>query len=73
MSDQIHKFRIGQSVDLIPSTFRTAATGGYEIVRLQPADSGTPQYRVKSKSETHERVVAESDLVLSEIRLFDRG
>jgi hypothetical protein len=73
MSDQIHKFRIGQSVDLIPSTFRTAATGGYEIVRLQPADSGTPQYRVKSKSESHERVVAESDLVPSETTLFGRG
>jgi hypothetical protein len=73
MSDQVHKFRIGQSVDLIPSTFRTAATGGYEIIRLQPADSGTPQYRVKSKSESHERVVAESDLVLSETTLFERG
>ena len=73
MNDQLHKFRVGQTVDLIPSSFRTAATGGYEIIRLQPVDGGTPQYRIKSKSESHERVVAEGDLVLSETRLFDRG
>lgn len=65
MTDPIHKFRVGQTVDLIQSTFRSAATGCYEIVSLRPADGQDPQYRIRSKSETHERVVAESDLILS--------
>jgi hypothetical protein len=61
-----HKFKVGQLVDFAP--FRTGvATSGrqYEIVRLLPADStdsGELQYRVKSKSETFERVAKESEL-----------
>jgi hypothetical protein len=61
----MHKFKIGQAVDLITSTARSAASGRYEIISLRPADGGDPQYRVKSKSESHERVVSESDLVSS--------
>jgi hypothetical protein len=63
MTDRIHKFRVGQTVDLVPSMSRSAARGHYEIVSLRPADGGSPQYRVKSRSESHERVVAESDLL----------
>jgi hypothetical protein len=63
MREIMHRFKIGQTVDLIPSTFRSAATGNYEIVSLRPAENGNPQYRIKSKSESHERVVGESDLV----------
>lgn len=62
--DGVHKFRVGQIVDLIPSTFRRAAAGHYEIVKLQPVDGEVPQYRIKSRSEQHERVVAEIDIVL---------
>jgi hypothetical protein len=65
MTDRIHKFKVGQSVDLIQSTFRSAAAGQYEIVSLRPADGENPHYRIKSRSEAHERVVAESDLILS--------
>jgi len=66
MTDHAHKFKVGQTVDLIPSTFRSAARGHYEIVSLRPAADGEiPQYRIKSTSESHERVVAESDLILS--------
>jgi hypothetical protein len=65
MTDLMHKFKIGQTVDLIPSTFRSAAKGHYEIVSLRPADGDNPRYRIKSKSESHERVVSESDLILS--------
>jgi hypothetical protein len=71
MTDFTHKFRIGQSVDLIPSTFRSAARGHYEIVSLRPAEGGSPQYRIKSKSETHERIVSEGDLILSAHLKFD--
>jgi hypothetical protein len=64
MTDQTYKFKIGQTVDLIPSTFRSAASGSYQIVSLRPAEDGSTRYRIKSKSEQHERVVSESDLVL---------
>ena len=65
VTDLIHKFKVGQTVDLIPSTFRAAAKGSYEIVRLVPVGARDPQYRVKSKIEIHERVVSEGDLTLS--------
>jgi hypothetical protein len=65
MTDQPHKFKIGQTVDLIPSTFRSAATGHYEIVSLRPAEGASPEYCIKSKSESHTRVVSEGDLLPS--------
>ena len=71
MTDQIHRFKVGQTVDLIQSTFRSAATGEYEIIGLRPVDGEIPQYRIKSRSESHERVVAESDLILSSHSKFD--
>jgi hypothetical protein len=72
MTDHIHKFEVGQTVDLIPSSFRSAANGSYEIVSVRPAEDGTTRYRIKSKSEPHERVVAEGDLVLSAEPKFNR-
>ena len=71
MTDRVHRFKVGQTVDLIQSTFRSAATGQYEIVSLRPTDGENPQYRIKSKSESHERVVAEADLILSAHVKFD--
>jgi hypothetical protein len=59
-----HKFKVGQSVDLVPSISRFAADGHYQIVSLRPADGEIPQYRIKSTHEPHERVVAESELML---------
>ena len=71
MTDRTHKFRIGQSVDLIPSLSRSAARGHYEIVSPRPTDGDNPQYRIKNRSESHERVVSESDLILSAHLKFD--
>ena len=31
MTDLVHKFKIGQTVDLIPSMGRSAASGHYEL------------------------------------------
>ena len=70
MTDLTHKFKVGQTVDLIPSMSRWAAGGHYQIVSLRPADGEAPQYRIKSRSELHERVVAESDLILSALSEF---
>jgi hypothetical protein len=64
MADPVYKFRVGQTVELIASTFRSAATGDYEIIGLRPVDGGNPQYIVKNRHEAHERVVSESDLLL---------
>jgi hypothetical protein len=64
VSDQIHHFKVGQIVEIIPSVQRSAAEGAYEITRLVPADARDPQYRLKSVSEKHERVVGQSDLQL---------
>ena len=34
----------------------------YQIVRQLPSETSDPQYRIKSRDETHERVVAEHEL-----------
>jgi hypothetical protein len=65
MTDDAHKFKVGQTVDLIPSTSRSAAKGADRIVSLRQTDDGTTQYRIKSKDEAYERAVAESDLVIA--------
>jgi len=61
-----HKFKVGQVVDYTPLRLGgQSASRQYEVVRLLPADStdsGELQYRVKSKSETFERVAKESEL-----------
>ena len=57
-----HKFKIGQAVFIKP-TFRQNVPGGvYTVVRKMPEHNGEFEYRVKSGSEPHERVVSESEL-----------
>jgi hypothetical protein len=72
MMNLTHKFKVGQTVDLIPSISRFAANGHYQIVSLRPADGEIPQYRIKSLSESHERIVTENDLMLVADLEFDR-
>jgi hypothetical protein len=63
----IHKFKVGQIVDLLPRRLQAAAAGKYEIRQLMPVsddDSESPRYRVKSILEKHERVVPESEFML---------
>ncbi|KAB2874810.1 MAG: hypothetical protein F9K38_15305 [Pseudorhodoplanes sp.] len=63
MTERQHRFRIGQMVEILPTTLRAAANGTYEIVRLVPCDSRVPTYRLKSKNEKFERVLAEHELI----------
>jgi hypothetical protein len=72
MMNLTHKFKVGQTVDLIPSISRFAANGHYQIVSLRPADGEIPQYRIKSLNESHERIVTENDLMLVADLEFDR-
>lgn len=58
-----HRFRVGETVQLIEGTHYLApATGGYEIVRQMPDGGDEPCYRVRNRGEPHERVVKESQL-----------
>ena len=62
-----HKFNIGQIVELVPHSFRSAVLGPYEIRHLIPAsdrDPDDPCYRIKNIAEKHERVAPESELTL---------
>ncbi len=60
---QDHKFQIGETLHFTPSAFdRSAPRGLYQVVRLLPAEHLGHQYRVKSVTDGHERVVSESQL-----------
>ena len=60
----IHKYQLGQTVELIPSIAnRTAQPGTYTIARLMPPEGRDPQYRVRHTQDGHERAVGESELV----------
>jgi hypothetical protein len=63
VTDKTHRFKLGQMVEIMPTTLRAAVTGQYEIIKLVPCDSNDPQYRLKSLNEKHERVLPERDLI----------
>jgi hypothetical protein len=58
-----HKYKVGQVVDYQPN--RMGAPGGsrgFKIIRLLPLEGGELLYRIKSPSESFERVAKEQDL-----------
>jgi hypothetical protein len=58
-----HKFKIGQSVHYTSGPYgRGTASGVYKITQVLPSEGDDRQYRIKSASEPHERVVKESQL-----------
>jgi hypothetical protein len=58
-----HRFTVGQAVHFSPDRRDDgSARGRYTIVRLLPEEGSTPQYRIKSKTDGHERVVRETQL-----------
>jgi hypothetical protein len=59
----MHKFHIGQTVFLERSI--AVPGGAYVVTRRLPECNGEFEYRVKSASEPHERVVRESELSLT--------
>ena len=61
----MHKFKIGQLVELEPNVRQSLAPGGYEIRHLMPSSDRDPGYRIKNTAEKYERVVPESRLTLS--------
>ncbi len=58
-----HKFKVGQVVDYSPNRMSMIASSrGYEIRRLLPREGVDILYRIKSPSESFERVAREQDL-----------
>jgi hypothetical protein len=58
-----HRYKVGQTVNYTSGPFgRGGSSGVYKITQLLPAEGDDRQYRIKSASEPHERVVKESQL-----------
>jgi hypothetical protein len=57
-----HKFHVGESVILRPAISRNVPGGMHEVTKLLPHNGREFEYRIKSASEEHERVVRESEL-----------
>jgi len=57
-----HKFKLGQTVELLGGEMRLKPLGSFEIVRVMPTEHGHRQYRIRSKSDGHERMALESEL-----------
>jgi hypothetical protein len=58
-----HKFATGQNVRFSPHRYEDGSSRGlYTIVRPLPEEGGTPQYRIKAKTDGRERVVREDQL-----------
>lgn len=59
---EFHKFKLGQSVELVAGDIRPKPLGLFEIVRLMPTEHGLRQYRIRSLSDGHERMAMEAEL-----------
>ena len=58
-----HKFKVGQSVLLVPNRLERHVPGGtYTVQRLLPIEGRDLLYRVKHSTDGHERVVNEAQL-----------
>jgi hypothetical protein len=57
-----HKFQVGETVYVMRAVSRNAPGGAYEVTKQLPHNGREFEYRVKSASEDHERVMPESEL-----------
>jgi hypothetical protein len=63
-----HRYHVGQRLRLMGggSTW-TRSSGGCQVVALVPHEGGAFYYRVRSETESFERIVAETDLSLPDL------
>lgn len=61
-----HKFQIGQPVILRSLFLKRDASDAFRIVGQLPERGGTPQYRIRTQDEPHDRVVNEDQLAAAE-------
>lgn len=57
-----HKFRAGQTVMIATRRYGETPSGSFSVVRALPTEHGIKQYRIKSNTDGHERVVSEAEL-----------
>jgi hypothetical protein len=57
-----HKFQVGETVYVKSAISRNVPGGAYEVTKQLPHNGREFEYRVKSASEDHERVMRESEL-----------
>jgi len=61
-----HKFAVGQAVTFSPDRDQEHTKGElFKVVRLLPEAGDALQYRVKSQTDGHERIVREDQLARS--------
>jgi hypothetical protein len=64
----MHKYKIGQTLDLLPNRGSSNRKAGEcQIVALLPYEGHAVQYKVQAKAETHLRIVSENDLQASSV------
>ncbi|MDZ4382852.1 MAG: hypothetical protein U0942_16090 [Parvibaculum sp.] len=60
---QKHKYDIGETVEFTAGgSYPPTARGHYTVVRQLPSEGDGYQYRIKSLSDGHERMVREGQL-----------
>jgi hypothetical protein len=57
-----HKFQVGETVYVRRAIGRNVPGGAYAVTKQLPHNGREFEYRVKSASEEHERVVRENEL-----------
>ncbi len=57
-----HKFRVGQTVTLLPNRYGANRLGRFTVTSLLPQEHGINQYRLRSAADGHERVATEEEL-----------
>jgi hypothetical protein len=61
---QVHKFKVGQMVDFVPSKSGVPASArSYKVVCQLPSEGGERLYRIKTIAEAFERIARESELL----------
>ena len=69
-----HRFSVGQSVRM-PNRLGTLKTGDllFTVTGRMPARDRSPQYRIRSEEERHERVVTEDmlEVIASELEIVE--
>lgn len=59
----MHKYKVGQTLDLLPNRGSSSRKAGQcEIMALLPFEGHAVQYRVQARAESHLRIVSENDL-----------
>lgn len=59
----VHKFRVGQMVDYVPSKSGvTPSARSYKVMSVLPLEGGERLYRIKTIAEAFERIARESEL-----------